>query len=319
MRATENPKSNNSFLIPKPLKFGDLVGVVATSGPIVAESLAAGIRFLESIGFQVKTGCYVHELTGYLAGTDDQRCEDLNSMLTDPEVRGIFVARGGYGAMRLLDRVDIEAIQEDPKLIVGMSDATALFLSLYSRCRLVTFAGPMIAGQVAAGLDPVSEESFVHTLIQPLEHSQLWSDTSAARVIRAGRAAGVLLGGCLSLITALIGTSHLPDLTGAVLLLEDVSEPAYRIDRMLTHLKLTRVLDRVSAVIIGHFTGPDGEDLQREVEELLVSLTETSAVPILSGFAHGHILPNVTVPHGIPVELSTDPVSLRVLGTGALR
>jgi muramoyltetrapeptide carboxypeptidase len=315
MPATKNLRSKGAVLVPKPLKFGDLVGVVATSGPIAAEALAAGIRFLEFVGFHVKTGCHVHERTGYLAGTDDQRCDDLNSMLTDSEVRGIFVARGGYGAMRLLDGVNIRSVMDDPKIIVGMSDVTALLLSLYSRCRLVTFAGPMIAGQVSAGLDSRSEESFIASLISPLEHRELWSDPSAAHVIRPGRATGVLLGGCLSLITALVGTSHMPDLSGAILLLEDVGEPAYRIDRMLTQLKLTSVLDQVSAVIVGHFVGPDGEDLQSEVEALLSSFTATRALPIVSGFPHGHILPNITVPHGVPVELNSDPVSLRVQST----
>ena len=111
---------------------------------------------------------------------------------------------------------------------------------------------------------------------------------------------------------------HMPDLTGAVLLLEDVGEPVYRIDRMLTQLKLTNILERVSAVIIGHFVGPEGEDLQEEVEELLLSLSGTNPVPIVSGFPHGHILPNITVPHGVPVELNTDPVSLRVQDNGSI-
>lgn len=316
MPAPENLRFEIPGLMPQPLRFGDLVGVVATSGPVAPEALTAGIRFLEFLGFRVKTGRYVHERTGYLAGSDEQRCDDLNSMLADSEARGVFIARGGYGSMRLLDGVDIDAIRRDPKIILGMSDVTALLLSLYSRCRLISFAGPMIGGQVASGLDSLSEESLVNTLIRPLEHCELWTDTAAARVIRPGRAKGVLLGGCLSLINALIGTSHLPDFTGAVLLLEDVGEAAYRIDRMLTQLKLANILDQVSAVIIGHFVGPDGEDLQSEIEELLLTFTGNRTVPIVSGFPHGHILPNITVPHGVPVELDSDPISLRVGGAG---
>jgi muramoyltetrapeptide carboxypeptidase LdcA involved in peptidoglycan recycling len=153
-----------STLIPRPLRPGDRLGVVACSGPPVEELLSEGLRFFESRGFSLIKGCHVHERNGYLAGTDDQRCEDLNSMLRDTGVRAILFARGGYGLMRLLDSVDLEAIRKDPKLLLGMSDVTALQLSLYAQCGLVTFAGPMIAGQVGRGLDPVSEESLISAI-----------------------------------------------------------------------------------------------------------------------------------------------------------
>jgi muramoyltetrapeptide carboxypeptidase len=288
------------------------VGIVAASGPAVPEMLDEGIRFLEAGGFRVRTGCHLYECTGYLAGTDEQRCQDLNAMLGDPEIRGVFFARGGYGIMRLLDSLDHDAIHRDPKILVGMSDVTALSLSLYTHCGLVTYAGPMVAGQMGSGLDALSEAWFGKALTEPLAGRNLIPDGMPVQVVRSGRARGPLIGGCLSLVTALLGTRHAPDFRGAVLFLEDVNEPAYRIDRMLTHLKLAQVLDRVAGIVLGHFSRDHDTDLSSEAADILSGLMADREIPVLAGFPHGHVLPNITVPHGALVELATDPAVLRV-------
>ncbi len=150
-QAEETSNLPRKILIPGPLASGDTVGVVAASGPPVQETLAAGLQFMERKGFRVVTGCHVSEREGYLAGTDGQRCEDLNTMLRSPEIRAILLARGGYGSMRIIEDLDLDAVTRDPKLIVGMSDVTALQLSLYARCGLVTFSGPMLAGRLEKG------------------------------------------------------------------------------------------------------------------------------------------------------------------------
>src|SRR5512139_682964 len=150
MKTLRNLAHPKRLLIPPPIRAGDLVGVVAASGPPIPELLSQGIRFIQEKGFRVREGCHLRERNAYLAGEDSQRCQDLNSMLRDPEIRAIFLARGGYGVMRLLDSIDHEAIVDDPKILLGMSDVTALQLSLYALCGLVTFAGPMIAGQIGA-------------------------------------------------------------------------------------------------------------------------------------------------------------------------
>jgi muramoyltetrapeptide carboxypeptidase len=300
-------------LIPRPLQPGDRLAVVASSGPPVAELLSEGLRFFEARGFAVVKGCHVYERNGYLAGTDDQRCEDLNSMLRDPEIRAILFARGGYGLMRLVDSVDCEAIIRDPKVLLGMSDVTALQLSLYSRCGLVTFAGPMIAGQVGQGLDLVSEESLIRALTGRLRGHNFFAESNGSiRVLRHGRVTAPLVGGCLSLITALLGTRHCPDYTGKLLLLEDVNEAAYRVDRMFTQLKLAGILERVEGVILGYFDGPGGEDIAEEVESILLELTSANPVPVISGFPHGHRLPNLTIPIGMKVELDTEEGRLQI-------
>jgi muramoyltetrapeptide carboxypeptidase len=214
--------------------------------------------------------------------------------------------------MRLLDTIDHEAVLRHPKPLVGMSDVTALSLSLYAHCRLVTFAGPMVAGQVGSGLDPLSEEWFTKALTEPLTGRNLLPQGLAVRVVRQGQARGPLIGGCLSLVTALLGTRHVPDFQGAVLFLEDVNEPAYRIDRMLTHLKLAGVLDRVAGIVLGHFSRNGRAELSDEAADILAGLLGDRRIPVLAGFPHGHVLPNLTIPHGATVQLATDPPLLVV-------
>jgi muramoyltetrapeptide carboxypeptidase len=296
-------------IVPKPLESGELVAIIAPAGPVDAARLAQGARVLRDLGFRVRTGAHALEREGYLAGSDEKRLADLNAALGDPDVRAILCARGGYGVMRLLDRVDTDAVRRDPKVILGMSDITALQLALYVRCGLVTYSGPLIAGQVALGLDEVSRAAFVRALTTSPDRAGLFgADWSGVRVVREGKARGPLLGGCLSMVTALAGTESFPDWEGAILLLEEVNEPLYRIDRMLTHLRLAGVFDRVAGVALGHMLGPKGEDLGPETDRLMEEITAWSRIPIISGAPHGHGLPNVTLPLGLEVTLDTASV-----------
>lgn len=313
MNTNHSVIAEKDLRIPRPLNRGDTVGVVAASGPVDVQVLRKGTAYLEESGFSVRLGCFVDERQSYLAGTDEHRCADLNDMLRDPEISGICLARGGYGSMRLLERLDYDAVLGRPKIVLGMSDVTALQLSLFNRCGLVTLAGPMIAGQVARGLDELSAQWFVKGLTEPFAARNLFDLDGDLRVLRQGRARGCILGGCLSLVTALLGTDFSPDYSSAVLFLEEVHEPLYRVDRMLTHLRLAGVFDAVAAIVCGHFLGPGGKKLDREVDDLLLELTKERPVPIISGFPHGHTLPNVTIPHGIPVELNTDSMTLLVV------
>ncbi|HMK36548.1 MAG TPA: LD-carboxypeptidase [Desulfomonilaceae bacterium] len=304
--------SFGKILMPEPLVPGDTVAVIAASGPPDEKLLATGIDFVESRGFRVLTGKHILGQSSYLAGTDAERIEDLNSALRNQEVRGIFLARGGYGAMRVLQFLDFEAPVTDPKLLMGMSDVTALQLSLYARAGLVTLSGPMLAGQVAEGLDPMSEQWFLQACTEPLISRNFFPGDMPIRILRHGTAHGPILGGCLSLIAALVGTPHAPDFSGAILFMEDVGEAPYRIDRMLMQLKLAGVLDRVSGMIMGHFLGPDGNDVASEAEDIIAGIVQSPSVPIISRFPHGHALPNLTLPHGAFVRLDTEARSLIV-------
>ncbi len=307
------------LLIPEPLRPGDMVGVVAPCGPVEEGALMHGIAFLERLGFRVVQCDDCTNQEGYLAGPDRQRLENLNSMLVDPEIRAVLFARGGYGSMRILDGIDCGAVRRDPKILLGMSDATALQLSLFTRCGLVSLSGPMVAGQMANGLDETSERSLVEALTRPFAGKDLLLPFAGeVRVIRHGRGRGCFLGGCLSLVTSLLGTSHVPDFSGAVLYLEDVNEPPYRLDRMFTHLKLAGVLGRISGLVLGHFTGPRGSDVSLDAERIATELTDRRPIPMLSGFPFGHALPNLTIPCGVPVELDTNGPRLTVAGQASL-
>jgi len=309
---SSQPLSVKSPLVPASLRTGDSVGIVAAAGPPDPAILDAGIQFLQRTGFRPVIGCHINERNGYLAGTDDQRCRDMNSMLNDPLVRGIMLARGGYGTMRLLRTLDYDAVLADPKLLLGMSDVTALQLALYERCGLVTLSGPMIAGQVGQTLDPLSEEWMITALMSPLDGRNLWPPGLGIQVHRHGKVSGMLLGGCLSLITALLGTPYCPCYQGAILLLEEVSEPAYRVDRMLVQLKLAEILDKVAGIVLGHFLGPDGTSILDEAQRIAIELTSDNPIPLIAGYPHGHTLPNLTIPHGIPVEFDTETEKLVV-------
>jgi len=312
MKLSDASSPAGGILVPPPLVRGDTVGIVAASGPADPELLAAGMDYLRGIGLRTVPGCFVNECEGYLAGTDHQRCQDLNSMPADPQIRAVLFARGGYGAMRLLDSVDYAALAAHPKLLLGMSDVTALQLALFARCGLVTLAGPMVAGQVGQGLDALSEEWFLKALFEPLSGRDLWPRGNQLRIVRPGRARGMLLGGCLSLVTSLLGTRYCPDYTGAVLILEEVNEAPYRLDRMLTHLKLSGVLEKINGLVLGHFLGPDSTSLIHEAERIALEFTANAAVPVVSGYPHGHTLPNLTIPIGVPVEMDTEDMRLVV-------
>jgi len=162
-------------------------------------------------------------------------------------------------------------------------------------------------------LDSLSEEWLISGLTESLEDRELLPPTwPAFQVLRGGQAYGPLLGGCLSLVTALVGTPYCPDFNAAILLLEDVNEPLYRIDRMLTQLKLAGVLGRISAVVLGYFVGAEGEDLLEATEGMVLEITADHPIPVISGYPHGHALPNLTIPHGVPVELDTEVPSMKV-------
>ncbi len=303
MTRTSKINAPKEVVVPDPLHVGDAVAVVAPCSPPSEELLYEGVRFLRSLNLKVVLGAHISIRRDYLAGSDSERAADLNAAFGDPEIRAVFLARGGYGCMRILDRLDLQSLAGDPKILCGMSDATAIQLYLYKELGLVTFSGPMVAGQLGGGLDPWSEQSYVRGLFQPWSGMRLSADHGTFRVVRSGRGAGALIGGCLSIVSALLGTPYLPQFSGAILLLEDVNEPLYRLDRMFTQLRLAGVYDSISGMVLGHFIGPDGNDLGAEVENLAYERTQGFEFPIVARFSHGHRLPNLTLPHGMHAEL----------------
>ncbi len=297
-----------NMLVPQRLKKRDLIGIICPASPVHDPSrIERGVRYLEGLGYRTKIGRNASARMGYLAGTDDERAEDLHAMFNDKNVRGIFCARGGYGTPRLLSRIDYRLIARNPKILVGYSDVTALALALWRKCRLVTYHGPMLAVDLGADVNPYAEESLWRILTSPAGHMTLAvAGESPAGVRHPGTATGRLLGGNLSLLVSLLGTPYMPDLRRGILFLEEIGEDPYRVDRMLTHLGNAGILSRLSGVAMGHFTDcvpRDPATPTLPLEAIMAGFAENTGKPFLTGFPFGHEKHMVTVPVGIRARL----------------
>jgi muramoyltetrapeptide carboxypeptidase len=284
------------------------VGLVAPAGALWRPERVEGcVRYLEGRGYRVEVGAHALGNDGAFSGTDEERLSDLNGMLRDPRVRAIMALRGGYGTPRLLDRIDYSAVRRDPKIVVGYSDITALQLALFRKAGLVSFSGPLGAVEFAGAPDPQTEESFWRLVTSRRTRGRLPLPEDHPLLTRqVGIGEGPLLGGCLSLVVALLGTPFSPDYRGAVLALEDVHEQFHRLDRMLTQLRLAGVMGRASGFLLGQFTQASAADPAHpfhDLEAVFQSVMKGVPGPILDGFPYGHVPRKVTLPWGIPVRV----------------
>ena len=308
-------------LIPPGLKPGDLIGIVSPASPPFGEKVKQydqGKKYLLQQGYRIIEGEHVLSEYGYLAGSDEQRLHDLNSMLTNPEVRAIIFSRGGYGTPRLLRKVRYDAIESDPKIIVGYSDITSLQLAILAKTGLITFSGPMVAVEMGSGMDPLTEKHLWQMLCQPGLHrlpAQEFEEN--VPIYRHGAAEGALIGGCLSLVNPLIGTDFLPDFDGAVLLLEDIGEDIYQIDRYFAHLRNAGLLDRINGIVLGQFIDckADEEDTfpSLTLEQVIRDYTDELDIPVMANFPYGHGMRKFTLPIGARVRMDTKNKSIELL------
>ena len=281
------------FTKPPALKPSDTVAVVAPSGPFDRESFDAGLAVLRS-RYDVRFGEGLFESHRYLAGSDERRATELVAALTNPDVKAVFAARGGYGAMRVLDKVSLQRLPH--KALVGFSDLTAIHAALQAAGR-VSIHGPVVT-QLGKQPAEIAQQLFgllENPLPPPLLRGQ------PGRV--PGKVQGPLLGGNLSVFTRLLGTPYMPSLTGCILLLEDVGERPYRLDRMWTHLKLAGVFKQVAGIVLGDFTNCEEKDAGYTSDDVLASLVKETGLPCAGGFPLGHGTVNVAVPLGARVEL----------------
>jgi muramoyltetrapeptide carboxypeptidase len=315
-------------LRPRRLAPGQTIGLVAPSAaPNEPERIRYAIETVESLGFKVKAGAHVFDRDGYLAGSDAARAADLNEMFADDGVDAIWCVRGGYGAMRLLPALDYALIQRKPKALIGFSDITALHMAIHRHAGLVTFHGP------------VAWRAFTPYTLGELKRV-LWTADVPARLgapppfpqragqvdwenrvtrLAPGKARGRLFGGNLCLMAHLCGTPYFPDLHGAILFLEDVEEPYYRIDRFLTQLWLSGGLAGVAGVALGKFTNCEPSAFflhNRPLEEILAERFRALGVPAVSGLMIGHVEDQTTLPVGCLAELDADAGTLTLLEPG---
>jgi len=306
---------------PPRLRKGDLIGVVSPASPPSAqEKIDKGVQYLERLGYRVKVGRHVMAQLGYLAGTDEQRADDLNSMLRDPEVKAIFAVRGGYGTPRLLHRVDYRTIRRNPKIIVGYSDLTALQLAIFKKTGLVTFSGPMVGVEMWEQIDPFTEEHFWRVLTSATRIGKLANpDEQLAVFDKRGMASGRLLGGTFSLLMSLIGTPYFPDLRRSILVLEDVDEAPHRVDRMFAQLTHAGILRKISGLVLGVFTDCVPTDPTKPyltIDQVLQEAMQSVGCPVVANFQYGHIPRKLTLPIGLRARLDTRRGVLEVLESG---
>lgn len=301
------------LILPPRLPRDGTIGLVAPAGVLRSVSqVREATEALEALGFRTKVGRNALARFGFLAGTDAERARDFMAMVRDPEVDAILAMRGGWGAARILPFLDFDEIAAHPKPIVGYSDVTSLLLAVYARTGIVTFHGP-VGISTWSGL---TADSFVRTLVEG-RPPRLGPETREIRdeteTVRPGVAEGPVVGGNLSVIAALAGTGYLPDFDGHVVFFEEVSEDAYRLDRLLVQLELAGVLRQPAAVVFGQCTrcssGGSSWTAERTIREHLLRYP----APTLLGAPIGHASPVYTLPIGLPARVDADAGTMEYL------
>jgi muramoyltetrapeptide carboxypeptidase len=279
---------------PGKLRDGGVIFAVAPAGPVNEEKYRSGAAEIERRGFAVKSRPDLFSRENFLAGDDRRRAGELMEAFLDPGSDAVWCARGGYGSMRILELLDFGAIARSRKPLIGFSDITALELALLKHCGLVTFHGPLIS--TLAGEIEISRRHLFELLTGRATGAAVYAPEGVA--VRAGTCRGTLMGGNLTLVCSLLGTGHLPSAEGAILFLEEVNEEPYRIDRMLTQLRLAGVLEGAAGVVLGRMSG--------EGDEAPLAALDGLACPVLRGFPTGHGALNMTLPQGIKAELDSE-------------
>lgn len=302
---------------PRALRPGDVIGLVTPSTYVTdPERLLLAERTLKYFDLKPRFGRNVRKRDGYLGGSPEERIEDLHEMFRDPEVKGVFAIRGGYGSPQLLDLIDYELIRHNPKVFLGYSDITALHLAIHRRTGLLTFHGPVALSRFST----YTQEWFRKALFEPKPLGTMTNPPDSdplrpshlVRAIRPGRARGRLVGGNLTLISTLMGTPYEVDSRGAILFLEDVGEEPYRIDRMLTQLRLAGKLDAAAGILWGECADCRPKDYQPSFDctfstpEVADMFLGKLKIPVLSGLVIGHTSDQLTLPVGAVATLDAD-------------
>ncbi len=295
---------------PRKLIKGDLIGIISPASSVDDPSrLDRSIRYIEKMGYNVMVGKNVGKYYGYLAGTDEERLDDLHSMFSNKKVNAVFCLRGGYGAARLLDKIDFKLIRNNPKIFVGYSDISALHLALFYKTGLLTFAGPMPGVDFYEDVSPFTEEMFWALLTSSRKFGRIKNpDDEHILSLNSGTANGRITGGNLSVISGLIGTNYFPDLKDKILLIEEMGETPYRIDRMFNQLKLSGLFKGLKGVVIGSFRDCHELDPNKKtltLGEVITDYFSPLKIPVVYNFRHGHLRDNITVPIGVNIRINS--------------
>jgi muramoyltetrapeptide carboxypeptidase len=306
------------MLKPRALKRGDRIAVVAPASPFAREEFDRGVQELRRLGFEPTFDDRVFSSdAGYLAGPPDLRASDFMRHWDDPEVAALLAVRGGYGSVQMLPLLDRERMRAAPKLFIGYSDNTSLLSWLTCTCGITALHGPMLEGRFAGGPTRYDERSFLS-----LSQDGLGCELAPPEVtaIREGEASGPLFGGTLVQLVASLGTPYAFDPpAGCILFLEDVNERPYRIDRMLTQLRLSGILDRASGLVFGEMRGCDEPGGAVTVRQVIERMTQEVRGPVVFGFPSGHTTgPCWTLPLGVRVRVATQPLTRLIVEEAAV-
>jgi muramoyltetrapeptide carboxypeptidase len=291
-------------VLEKPLKLhrGDTIGIIAPASGIKDESrLVNGIEILKAMGYKVLIGKSCYERNGFLSGLDTLRAYDLNCFFLNKDINAIFCLRGGYGSIRILDKIDYNIIKSNPKIFTGYSDITFLNISIYKMSNLVTFHGPMVASDIADG-DAFTIESLVNCL-----EGRIKTHSYNLDPLVSGNCSGKIFGGNLSVLCSFVNTKYDINWKDKILFIEDINEEPYSIDRKLYQLKLSSLFNKVNGVILGQFNSCYSNDSESQtVIEVFKEFFYNFNKPVYSGFMAGHGLHKITVPIGVKIEITNN-------------
>ncbi|MEO8892506.1 MAG: LD-carboxypeptidase [Coleofasciculaceae cyanobacterium] len=320
--STQAISSPKTILKPPHLKIGDTVGLISPAGYIERKDIEDIKQDLASLGLKVKLGSHVLKRYGYLAGTDRDRAFDVNTMFADASVQAILPMKGGWGCNRILPFLDYPLIRSNPKIIMGLSDITSLLLAIHSKSGLVTFHGPT----AQSSWNPFTVNYVKRILFQgevfTLRNSREANNNFPIQTINPGKARGKLVGGNLSVLTAMLGSDYLPDWKQTILFVEEIGEEIYRVDRMLTQLKLAGVLGQIAGFIFGQCTNCDRLTQENSKKDAYDSLTlaqvlkdhiQPLGIPAWSGAMIGHIKNKFIIPVGADVEINASQGTIQLL------
>lgn len=310
---TDNKHPDGPVLKPRRLRRGDTIGLISPASILPEEERYAEIaKTITELGFKIKVGHNARNRYGNLAGKDDARANDLNSMFGDPSIDAIIPFRGGWGSNRILELIDFELIRNNPKPLIGFSDITSLLLAVYAKTGLITFHGPVGKSEWNAFTTSHFEQILMTDEMPVLKNPANAEVT--VQTFTPGVVSGRLLGGNLTVLTSMLGSDYLPVWDDSILFLEDIGEDVYRIDRMLTQLKLNGILDRISGFIFGRCTDCEpGNNYSLSLEQVLKDHIQVLGIPSYYGSMIGHIDRMFTLPIGITVEMNAESGSIKLL------
>ena len=315
----QDDKLSLPLIKPSALKTGDTIAICSPAGAVWDDAqIEKFVSILENSGFQVKRGQTLKEKYGYFAGTDEFRASEINKFFLDKNVNAIFCMKGGWGCARILDKLNYEAIKNNPKVIMGFSDITSLLIAINAKTGMATYHGPV--GN--SGWNDFTIKYVKEVLVDKkiVSYAYPEEETDKFYTINPGKAIGILVGGNLTVLASMIGSEYLPDWKNKILFLEETGEEPYRIDRMLTQLKLAGVLKNISGFVFGKCVKCEAEEPEKAftLQQVLEQHIKPLGIPAFYGAMIGHIVNKYTVPIGINAEIDASTGSIKLLESAVL-